>query len=101
MVLVAIVAVVLHTSALLLRPYPMVGIYSAGYSVFWSDGSSTFYRSLEDFPIAYIRHVGPIVRVDWKDGSASLHWRNTPKRHRPARPHDPPLAIPEVKQVTY
>ncbi len=101
MVAVAVVATLVYLGTLLMRPYPTIGIFNGVYNVAWSDGSSTTYRSWEDHPSRRVRHLGPIVWVLWKDGSSSLHLRDTPRKARPGRPLEGPLGIPKMANVSF
>src|SRR4051794_37123403 len=88
MVLVAVVAVVLGASILLLRPYPVpTGIHGGPggpYHLDWSDGTTKYYVRMHEATRVHQQRLGPLVWVTWPDGSSSLHL----KTHRFSGEHN-------------
>ena len=66
MIAVAIVAVLLTAT---MRPYPIIGLQFGDLGIVkWSDGSRTFKSG--PAPVNF-HAVGPVIRVEWSDGSTS------------------------------
>ena len=101
MALIAVAAVVSYAAVRLSRPYPTLTMFNGDCIVVWSDGTSSSYRSLDELPHRGSRYWGPLVRVEWKDRSSSLHWRYTPKTPRAASDPRPPLRIPAMNRITF
>lgn len=85
--LVVAVAVLGLALALLLRPYP---ILLAGFEnrivINWSDGTQTTYHHSDTYPAGWENH-GFWVRVNWSDGSWSLHLKRPSGSLRRTLPH--------------
>jgi hypothetical protein len=84
MVAVAVVACLLAFAA---RPYPtMISTYGPFTVIYWSDGHGTAVVPGKGTLISRKRSYGPVMRVDWGDGSASWYLAlRTPRYPRPDR----------------
>lgn len=102
MISIAIAAASWAALLALLRPYPWLATHNGGYNVAWSDGTSTWHARSDEAPLGRTHRFSPLVLVTWPDGSISLHLRCTPRCNRPpARRDDPPLGIPEVRDIWF
>lgn len=85
----------------LLKPYPIAMVINGGCHVAWSDRTSSSYRSHLEAPRYQTFAFGPIVRVNWGDGSSSFHLRFTPQKSRPPQASQESLGIPKDRNVTF
>jgi hypothetical protein len=68
------VAVLACLMAFALRPYPttILGLGPA-CAIYWSDGSHTVVLYGKGTTFSQRRNYGPVMRVDWSDGSTSWY----------------------------